>query len=269
VAPLDADEEARTSITPLRKKTLNGKLYTRAESVEAKLGELLNLSRTDLATQCLVKDRKDSAHVPSECLLYLIRARRSDEPDENFERLYKILLERVLRSLPKVEGASGNTLSLTNSNIRDGTIGQFLELLAADRVSYSERLDYFEVRFDGALANLRRDAQEKAWREENRAAPLEDEETGKILAEVEHAVGSFDPFDVSKFDAADYRLRLDAAIDALPLLQRRIVEMIRQGIPIDSKETRTITITKTLEKAEKTIRTHRDKAYKALREALK
>ena len=44
--------------------------------------------------------------------------------------------------------------------------------------------------------------------------------------------------------------------------------MIRQGIPIDSKEADAVTIAKVLKKSEKTIRTHRDKAYVALRAVL-
>lgn len=70
--------------------------------------------------------------------------------------------------------------------VRDKVFGRFVELLSAGRDAYVEKLDYFEVRFDGALANLRRDAQEKAWRDENRSKPLEyDDESGELSAEVE------------------------------------------------------------------------------------
>lgn len=44
--------------------------------------------------------------------------------------------------------------------------------------------------------------------------------------------------------------------------------MLRQGVPIDSKEPDVMTIAKALGRSEKTIRTHRDKAYAALRTAL-
>ena len=58
---------------------------------------------------------------------------------------------------------------------------------------------------------------------------------------------------------------MDAAIEGLPPDQIRIIEMLRQGIPIDSKEAGAVTIAKALGKSEKTIRTHRDKALAALR----
>jgi DNA-directed RNA polymerase specialized sigma24 family protein len=44
--------------------------------------------------------------------------------------------------------------------------------------------------------------------------------------------------------------------------------MLRLGFPIDSKDPDTLTIAKALRKSEKTIRLHRDRAFKALREAL-
>jgi hypothetical protein len=44
--------------------------------------------------------------------------------------------------------------------------------------------------------------------------------------------------------------------------------MVLLEIPIDSNDPAAVTIAKTLGKCEKTIRTHRDKAFLALREAL-
>jgi DNA-directed RNA polymerase specialized sigma24 family protein len=201
--------------------------------------------------------------------VYLVRTCRVDNSDTHFESLYRILMARILDCLPRAESADGKTLSLTRSRIREQVFDRFTELLAADREGYLDKLDYFEVRFDGALASLRRDAQEKAWRDENRSTSLEfDEETGELSAEVERAVGSFDPFEAAEMGASDYRSRLDAAIDTLQPGQRRIIEMIRQGIPIDSKEAGAVTIAKALGKSEKTIRTHRDKAFVALRAAM-
>lgn len=256
-------------ITALKKRTLNRALYTRDPKIEAKLVELELLSRDDLFARCSIARRSNLAYVPNECVLYFVRASRTENSSRDFERLCKILMERVLRILPKPDNADGSTLSFAKSQVREKAFDRFVEMLMEDRTGYSEKLDFFEVRFNGALASLRRDAQEQVWREENRTVELEsDEESGEISAEVELAVGSYDPFDTREFDAADYRSCLDAAISTLPLLQRRIVEMIRQGILIDSKDAGVVTIAKTLNKSEKTIRTHRDKAYAVLRAAL-
>jgi len=256
-------------IAALRKRRLTGELYRRDPKIEALLVELSSLSRDDLIARAAHSNRSDPSYIPSECLVYFIRASRADNRETWFERLYKILTARVLRSLPRAENADGRTESLTRGVIREKVFSRFVELLAADRTEYSEKLDYFEVRFDGALASLRRDAQEQAWRDENRSAPLEyDEETGEISPEIERAAGHFDPLAKPEIDAEAYRQRLDAAIEALPPEQSRIIEMLRQGFPIDSKEPGVMTIAKTLSRSEKTVRTYRDKALATLRASL-
>jgi hypothetical protein len=257
-------------VSPLRKRKLdNQQLYKRIPEIEASVVELEGLSQDDLLARSQIRRRDDPGYVPSECLLYFVRASRADNSTARFGHLYKVLAERVLRSLPTAESADGMTASLTNGIIRDKVFGRFVELLSADRSQYSEKLDYFEVRFDGALASLRRDAQEQAWRAENRATPLVfDEETGELSEDVERAAGSFDWPSNSEINGSDYRFRLDAAIDALPEEQIRIIEMLRKGVPIDSKEANAITIAKVLGKSEKTIRTHRDKAFASIRAAM-
>lgn len=257
-------------ISPLRKRRPTGELYTRVPDVQVLLGELSSLSRDELLERTQISRRDAPGYVPSECLLYFIRASRADNNEDWFERLYRILNERVLRSLPRAENPDGETASYTRGAIRDAVHERFVEMLAADRTTYSERLDYFEVRFDGALASLRRDAQEKFWREENRSVPLnDDDETGELSPEIERAAAdNFDPFALFDPEDLDFRMRLDAAIDDLPPMQRRILEMLDKGFPIDSKEEGVITIAKTLDRSEKTIRNQRDKAYGTLRAKL-
>ncbi len=82
------------------------------------------------------------------------------------------------------------------------------------------------------------------------------------------AAGDYDPFEVDELDKKYYRLWLGDAIDSLPEFQRRIVEMLRQEIPIESKDPSISSISKVLGKTEKTIRTHRDKAFTTLRSHL-
>ncbi len=256
-------------INPLRKRTSDGALYTRDARLAAKLVELDALSRDELVERCKILRRDDPLYVPSECLLYFVRSLRQDNSEAYFERLYKLLVGRLLRGLPKPDTSDGSTTSATKERIRDKVFGRFVELLASDRAAYSEKLDYFELRFDGALASLRRDAQEQAWRDENRQTALEfDEETGEPSIEVEKAVGSFDPFVNADFADLDYRSRLDAAIDGLPLEQIRIITMIRAEIPIDSKDPAAVTIARELKRSEKTIRLQRDKAIATLRRIL-
>lgn len=259
----------RVAIAPLRKCRLTGELYERDPKIEALLAELVLLSRDALIERAAIARRTDPRFIPSECLVYFVRASRRDNNEAWFERLYRVLTERVLRSLPRAESPDGKTESLTRGFVRDKVFGRFVELLSSDRAAYVEKLDYFEVRFDGALASMRRDAQEQAWRDENRSQALEyDEESGELSPEVEAAAGAHDPFATSNFDDPAYRLRWDAAIEALPTEQSRIIHMLSLGFPIDSKEPDVMTIAKALGRSEKTVRTYRDKAFATLRAAM-
>ena len=259
-----ADDMNKTPIQPLRKISLKGEVYARLANIEAKLVDIVALPRDEIAVRCLVHDDNDPDYIPSECLMYLIRENRTDQQGKYFETVYKALTERVLTALPLAENTD-----LTEGNIRYETFGRFTELLAKDRMDYLEKLDFFEIRFQSALATLRADVERKAYTDKKRSAILEfDHDTGRFSEEVERAARDFNPFESEENDDSDYRLRLDKAIDSLPAMQKAIVEMMRKGIPIDSIDPEAVTIAKTLGKVEKTIRTHRDKAFQALRAAL-
>lgn len=256
-------------VAPLRKRQQTGDLYRRDPTIESMLAELAVLTRDELAARAAVTQRSDVRYVPSECLVYFIRASRDDNGDFWFERLYRILSERVLRSVPRPEMDGDRAISATREKVRDKVYGRFAELLSADRTAYEEKLDFYEIRFDAAVANLRRDAQSQAWREENRSEPLEfDDESGELSPEVEAALQSQAGVQPDEFHDQVYRSLLDAAIDALPHDQRRVIHMLRQGFPIDSKEPGVLTISKALGCSEKTIRNYRDRAFAALREAM-
>lgn len=248
---------------PLRKRKLDGTAYFRPDAVERMLDELELLPRDVLSARCRIQDRRDPNYVSTECVMHFVRASHRDNSEARFATLYRILLERAARSLPR----STNTVHISSSQaeINELVMDTINVLVSSDRTEYCEKLDYFEVRFDGAMAKLRLDAQRKVWTRQNRNSQIEDAETGELRPDVERAVGAHDPFADGKIVDRDYRSKLDAAIDTLPLLQQRIVHMLRKGIPIDSQDTYAVTISKTLGKVEKTIRSNRDKAFVALR----
>ena len=257
------------STRPLRKKNKDGKLYTRVPEIESQLLELLSLSREVLVERCKVQRRDDPVYVRSECLLYFVRSCRAERSSTYFEKLYKIIAERVHRNLRNALQDWGRTESLTKSSIREQTFDWFVEFLMKDRTDYLEKLDIYEVRFDSALKKLLIDAQRKVYSKQNPLTRLESEErSSEVSAEVEQAAGSFDPLKKSKIIDNNYRSRLDTAIDSLPQEQKRIIEMLLHDFPIDSKDPEKVTIAGTLGKSEKTIRYHRDIAYAALRVSL-
>ena len=99
-------------VAPLRKRRLSGELYERDPKTNALIAELAALPRDALIARAAVRKRADPGYIPSECLVYFIRASRRDNNEAWFERLYRILIERVLRSLPRAESPDGKTESL-------------------------------------------------------------------------------------------------------------------------------------------------------------
>ena len=257
------------SIEPLRKTNIDGKLYTRLPEIETKLRGIHALPRGEISARCVIRDREDPNYLPSECLIYLVREHRTRPQDACSEWLYKTLLERVSSGLPSGESEDGERVRATASNAREELRYRFLEMLMRDRSEYVEGLDIFEIRFGMALAALRASAQRKVYSKDNPLETIEvDHETGEIAAEVEQAAGNFDPFDSTALDNSDYLLRLDQAIDGLPAMQKAVVVMIRNEIPIESKEPDVVNISKTLGKTPKTIRKYRDQAFASLQAAL-
>lgn len=248
-------------VRPLRKITLDGALYHRRPAVETEIQELTAVSPSELERRASICSRISLGFVPPEALVHFVR---NVGAGMHRERLTELLLRRVYLLLPRAEDAGEATVSLTKSNIREDVVDRFIDLLLSDRESYDDRLDYYEINFNSAIARDRKDASDRHWKRENRSEELGTDEDEVSLA-VETAVGGYDPFDPHELDQKSYRLRLDDAIDGLPEIQRRIIEMLRQDIPIDSQDPSVVTISKALGKSEKTIRTHRDKAFATLR----
>jgi len=258
------------SITPLRHKDGKGKAYLRLPEAEAKLAELCALSDARVIEFCEIQESDSPEYISSECLVYLIREYRSKFLDDKAEALIRALVTRVLKGIPEGISLNGEKERLFQSNYRDEVRYRFIALLANDRQQYDEKLDIFEIRFQMALAALRADAWRKVRRKENVPADnIEiDVETGDVDPEVEKAAAKFNPAEKHRLDDPEYRSRLYGAIDALPDLQRKIITMWLEGIPMESKDPGVGSISSLLHKTPKTIATHRNMAFAALREAL-
>ena len=246
---------------PLQQMKLDGTPYYRREAVEAEIQELATISATELESRSALCPSTSPGFVLPEALVYFVR---NLPAGAHRDKLTEQLLGRVVRRVPRTSDASGHTTSLTRMNIREDVVDHFVDLLLSDRAGYDDRLDYYEVNFNSAIAKDRQDASNRHWTHENRSDELGSDEL-EVSDRVEAAAGNYDPFDADELDNKDYRLLLDDAIDSLPEFQRRIVEMWRQEIPIESKDPSVASIRKVLGKTEKTIRTHRDKAFASLR----
>lgn len=248
-------------IIPLTKQKVDGALYQRPDMIEPLLLGLADLPRDVLLERARIRDRKHPDYIPSECLLYFVRSSRRDNSDTWFERLYKVLIERVLRAVPRAE-TSGNFASLTNERIRNAVFDRFVEMLAKDRKEPDDKLDFFEVRFDLAVKRLRLDAQDRVWREESLTASLDDDNSGTGNDAAEACTTNL--LNAELFADPLFRDRFHAAIETLPTEQRRTMHLLLSGWQIDSSDHTVMTIAKALGCSEKSVRNYRDRALKAL-----
>jgi hypothetical protein len=138
---------------PLIKKDQRGGLYTRPHSVEAKIDAVLG--RNDwapLAQRARITDPKAPDHLPSECLVHLIRdaIRRGDQRIATL--LMPPLLVRCEAILLKTVPNSANRDA---EAAREEILSSFQMLFTDDAAE--DALDYYECRFGRAFKALRID----------------------------------------------------------------------------------------------------------------
>lgn len=246
-------------IRSLRKTRPEGPPYTRREVVTTEINALSALEASELESRAAVSQSSSPRRVSSEALLYYVR---TTAEGVHRDKLSELLLGRLA-----LGALTGSPSSITVQNIQADVVSHFVDLLLSDREDYDQRLDYYEVNFNATVRFDRLDASKRHWKHENRTEALGTEDA-EISDHVEAAAGSTDPFDPDELDKKNYRLRLDDAIDNLPQLQRRIVVMLREEIPIESIDPLVKSISEVLGKTPKTIAKYRDMAYASLRRRL-
>lgn len=249
---------------PLRQHNAAG-IYQRPINIENEIDGLMTLSKDDLTSRAKIVDRSNPEYVSSEAILYFLRKTRLDNSDRNFETLYRVLISRIKKTLPG-RGRSDGDLDAAAERAASQVEGRFIDLLVADRQSYQNRLDFFEVRFNQALLSLRRTALKKMSKEKAReAVAVEDSEAS---GEFNRSGEPYSPFDTQKYSDPLYRMRLLEAISKLPSDQRQVMFLDIKGFAYTSKDPTATTIGSLVGCSEQTARNRRDRAYKAIRIAL-
>jgi hypothetical protein len=259
-----------STIPALTRRRRDGTLYTRRVDVEKSLAKLIGLPRGELLAALRIRDAGSEHYIRSECIIHLIRAARHDNDQAYFGALYRELMRRLASALPRGDGEGVNpTENVHAATARDHVRDHLNQKIAEDRAEPGSDLDYFEVMFAGAVFALRKTALRNAGRHAARTTPIEaDEDTNEPSVAVERAVGSLDIKAELYSDDPVYRSRVAAAIQSLPDKQRRVIEMIIQGMPLDSTEKGVLSIRSVLGVAEKTVRNRRDAAIRTLRTKL-
>ena len=171
----------------LRKSKMDGTPYCRREAVEAELQELTAISAAELERRSALWPGTSPGFISPEALVYFVR---NLPAGRHRDKLTEQLLSRVVRRVRRATDASGQTVSLTRMNIREDVSDHFVDLLLADREEYDDRLDYYEVNFNSAIAKDRFDASVRHWKHENRNEELGSEEDD-VSERVEAAVGGY------------------------------------------------------------------------------
>ncbi|MEZ6140774.1 MAG: hypothetical protein R3B84_09405 [Zavarzinella sp.] len=259
------------NLVPLKKQR-DGQIYTRPPEIEVVISDMSRLTKNEFVKRVKANDTVNS--IPSECLLYFLRRPLFNGDDEVQGEIFTAIRQRVLKAVPvpgrHISGKSQVAEKSVDLDIRDAVLDKFQELLCKDRNEYQERLDFFECRFNAAVARLRatarRDVSTKAAHYEPLISENETNEPGK---EVKAALFSvMESFDSPSNDFL-YRSKIHAAISSLPLDERRVVELFLEGFPIDSKDQDTMTMVKILYCCEKTVRNRLKRAFAMLAELLK
>lgn len=255
----------RVLITPLKKLTAEGVPYVRPPEIQRALEALSELPIEEVARRASITDDEDADYVPSECVLHFVRQSKSAGDLDPYSDLFVVLRERVLRAVPvldrHVEGSKKPGNSIRQTDAQERVLDKFQELLCLDRRSYEERLDYYEVRFNSALAALRVTAQRSVTRRESHLEPMQYQ--GETLApsgEMEKAFAHLKSTNSSSPEDLIYRSRRLAAIKNLPPAERQVIELLLQGFLIESKDENAVTITKILGCSEKTVRIRKNRA---------
>lgn len=257
-----------SEIPPLTKRDKNDVPYARPGKVEARIKELVASPIELFAEQVSIDDPENPEYVPSEAIVHLLRWQKIPEKHPAYRTVWQTLMGRVLTQIGCATAPEA-PLSPREDIVRNQVVDTLVDRLVSNHYSPNESLDFFEARFGSAVKALKIDAERKYQRENGRRAPLEiDQDSGEISTEAEKGAGSFDPVAPNKLDDPDYRSRLDAAIDLLEPMQRQIIHMLRFGDPIESQRPDVRTISTTLQRTPKTIRSQRDKAFIRLRELL-
>lgn len=252
---------------PLKSRDKNGLPFIRPPEIEVCVARLESFDAAARLQAFAIASRKSCGYVPSEVLTYFLRRAQAAGAQDEFKQIFGLLMKRVGQSLfatipdSRMAGAQ---------DIREEIMGRFAERIAKDCSGRFAMLDFFEVRFDLAFDRFRKTVLRQIGPASVLTEPLstDGDEGQNISPEVEAAAADFLAGDPQKIDDPAFRFELDAAIDALPDDQRRVVGLLRQGFQIDSKDPNIMTIAKMLKCDERTVRNRRDRAYKTLKSAL-
>ncbi len=257
-------------IEPLRKEKKDGTLYKRPPEIRELIAETIDWPFDQLIETAKITNRSSPNYIPSDVLVFHLRATKNDNSDRRFMALYNLVMERVKAACPRPNRHAGGKdyENAKLAEIRDLITEHIADLIFMDRHEYSERLDFLECRFDRAIRFVRIDKFKKVSLKEDPKAPIEYDSSGEVPIDVEEALALYKATDGNNEENLTYRINLRQAIDALPDKERKVIDLLMADIPIESTDPEAPSISKILDCVEKTVRNRRDSGYRKIRTAM-
>ncbi|MFE8071999.1 hypothetical protein QQM79_13155 [Marinobacteraceae bacterium S3BR75-40.1] len=255
-------------VIPLKKTTKEGVTYYRRLEIERVLNELDGLPPDQLVDRL----RCTQQVVPFEVFIYYLRHSEIGLAEKHLEPIFISFYSRLEAALRKTVSEAWLDHAIA---IREEIAEQVVEMIAQARESQEDKMYYWEINFNDALAKLRIDVLRKHGpaRETDpliNSASLthEGDDGDEISPEVDIAAADFINPNPSRLDNATFRLRLMDAINGLPEDERRAVGLLLQGMQIESQDPEVMTIAKALACTDRTVRNRLKRAYEKLRTVL-
>jgi hypothetical protein len=250
-----SDSTMAKPLTNRRKR--DGSLYERPIEIESAVDALLVYPRATILARLEVRNTRDAEYIPSEAVMHLLRETRADNDKSYFNTLYEELVRRVGRVLPNPDTRTSDGKPATDARlekVREEVLQRFEDWVLEDHLRPDTCLDIFECKFNFSVEKLRDRAWGKHYREVSRRHP----KTVEMLElSIESGDREFASLRERFFSDPTSRIQLYAAIDSLPDPDRRMLQMLIEDFPIESKKPGEVSISGTLGCDPKTVQNRR------------
>ncbi|WP_291079136.1 sigma factor-like helix-turn-helix DNA-binding protein [Hyphomonas sp.] len=264
-------DEFRTSPVPVLQAVnqTDGTRYYRPAPIEAAIQVAKELSRETVLARAKIRNTDAPGYVPSEVLVHLLRASTDDKSDTFFDALYQLIIQRIEALCPVPSRRTqdgGDSAASTALFVRETVVGQVNEYIARDREGYCEKLDFFEVRFNQAIARRRSTAKRTIARREARTDSMDAPSLSRGMDEkFERALAAAYQARSAKADTDFFRFKVAPAIDQLPEKERIVINLMLQGIQSETKDLTKPSISKMLGLTDRAVRYRHSSAIKKLK----
>jgi hypothetical protein len=240
---MNPQKNDRAQFKPLTKRTRQGDLYVRRADAEMQIEKVLTLDESQLLSMLTGKRRDEADYLLDETIVYLLREARRIGKEETIPALFEELNGRIFKLLLKFR--SGFSREEFDDFVQ--TVGTAILEKIFD--TGSNAADFAEVQFGLFVLSEAKAVRKKSLVRLSREQ-IQDMSRGEDEDES-------DPLEKLAWDkelSADSRMIFEEGMRKLSIEQQTVAAMLLDGIQIESKDPREITISRHLDVDQRTIR---------------